>query len=168
MTHDFGACFHASESAAIGTGVPPFMSNSIILQTFGYEGFHPCQLPKNSIIIPPYVSVKANHQLVVNVNRTIWAYFRGKMEIHPRRTKEGAIYSKLVNVSLLGSELKLLIHKLQFQIFQNQKIHGFLMPGECGLRYCKSLVMIRDSSFSERGWAITKWRCFSQNSASVL
>ncbi|XWS53337.1 hypothetical protein CRYUN_Cryun11dG0148400 [Craigia yunnanensis] len=53
-SHDYGACFHAMEDRAIDDGIPEFLKNSIILQTFGVNYKHPCQDIEN-VLIPPYI-----------------------------------------------------------------------------------------------------------------
>ncbi|GAQ82511.1 Exostosin family protein [Klebsormidium nitens] len=91
-THDFGACFHAMEKAAVQAGVPQFLRNSIILQTFGQTNNHPCQ-DVDHIQIPPYVPsplVLANWQPPESQNRTIFAYMSGKIEVHPKESVSGS------------------------------------------------------------------------------
>ncbi|KAI3780133.1 hypothetical protein L2E82_10068 [Cichorium intybus] len=41
-SHDYGACFHAIEDRAVANGIPNFLKNLIILQTFGVKYRHPC------------------------------------------------------------------------------------------------------------------------------
>ncbi|KAH7276753.1 hypothetical protein KP509_39G020400 [Ceratopteris richardii] len=93
-THDHGPCFHTMEDAAVVAGIPSFLQNSIILQTFGLTDRHACRT-NNSIIIPPYVDprgVKEGWSPDLQ-QRDIWVYFRGKMEIHPKNIS-GRIYSR--------------------------------------------------------------------------
>lgn len=77
-------------------GVPEFLKKSIVLQTFGVHGKHPCQEVEN-VVIPPYVSPeKVRSTLDVSPltgERDIFAFFRGKMEIHPKNIS-GRFYSK--------------------------------------------------------------------------
>nr|DAD28579.1 TPA_asm: hypothetical protein HUJ06_030047 [Nelumbo nucifera] len=94
-SHDYGACFHAME-VAIADGIPPFLKKSIILQTFGVSFRHPCQDVEN-VLIPPYVSPESIRSTLEtapeNGKRDIWAFFRGKMEVHPKNIS-GRFYSK--------------------------------------------------------------------------
>lgn len=84
------------EDVAIADGIPEFLKNSIILQTFGVKYKHPCQEAEN-VLIPPYISPDVvrtaleNHP--VNGRRDIFAFFRGKMEVHPKNIS-GRFYSK--------------------------------------------------------------------------
>lgn len=84
------------EDVAVTNGIPRFMQNSIILQTFGVQGYHPCQEAEH-IQIPPYVSPRAaaSYMLVdaAQEDRDIFAFFRGKMEIHPKNLT-GRVYSR--------------------------------------------------------------------------
>ncbi|XP_010243240.1 PREDICTED: probable glucuronoxylan glucuronosyltransferase IRX7 [Nelumbo nucifera] len=97
-SHDYGACFHAMEEVAIADGIPPFLKKSIILQTFGVSFRHPCQDVEN-VLIPPYVSPESIRSTLEtapeNGKRDIWAFFRGKMEVHPKNIS-GRFYSKRV------------------------------------------------------------------------
>lgn len=81
---------------AMAEGVPEFLRNSIILQTFGVEGKHPCQEVEN-VVVPPYVSpesvVATLKESPVTGRRDIFAFFRGKMEVHPKNVS-GRYYSK--------------------------------------------------------------------------
>jgi hypothetical protein len=91
------------ETEAIAHGIPVFMQNSIILQTFGVQGFHPCQAAEN-IQIPPYISpskaLSYNKDPPESQRRNIFAYFRGKMEINPKNVS-GLIYSRCASVPIL-------------------------------------------------------------------
>ncbi|KAH7288012.1 hypothetical protein KP509_31G007300 [Ceratopteris richardii] len=93
-THDYGPCFHTMEDLAVSTGIPGFLRNAIILQTFGRTDKHVCQ-SSNSITIPPFVQPPAgNLDWSPDQNRRdIWAYFRGKIEIHPKNIS-GRVYSR--------------------------------------------------------------------------
>ncbi|XP_050112223.1 probable glucuronoxylan glucuronosyltransferase IRX7 [Malus sylvestris] len=100
--HDFGSCFHTMEDVAISDGVPGFLKNSIVLQTFGVTHHHPCQEVEN-VVIPPYVSpekVRATlESFPITGRRDIFAFFRGKMEVHPKNVS-GRFYSKRVRTEL--------------------------------------------------------------------
>ncbi|CAM6046645.1 unnamed protein product [Sphagnum compactum] len=101
-THDFGACFHSMEHLAVAHGIPDFMQNSIILQTFGERTWHKCQEVEN-IQIPPYVSPSAMSPYMLPPpqvrKRNIFAFFRGKMEIHPKNYS-GHLYSRGVRTAI--------------------------------------------------------------------
>lgn len=77
-------------------GIPEFMQNSVILQTFGVKYKHPCQEVEN-VVIPPYISpenvMSTLEKSPVNGRRDIFAFFRGKMEVHPKNIS-GRFYSK--------------------------------------------------------------------------
>ncbi|RZC90995.1 hypothetical protein C5167_028832 [Papaver somniferum] len=100
-SHDYGACFHPMEDIAIEDGIPSFLKKSIILQTFGVRFRHPCQEVEN-IVIPPYVSPHKIHSTLkhaTNGKRDIFAFFRGKMELHPKNIN-GRIYSKGIRTKI--------------------------------------------------------------------
>lgn len=99
-SHDHGPCFHTVEDLAIAAGVPVFLRNSVILQTFGRTDKHACQV-KNSITIPSYMPppVIRPGWLPERQHRDIWAFFRGKMEIHPKNVS-GRIYSRGVRSTI--------------------------------------------------------------------
>ncbi|XP_052184115.1 probable glucuronoxylan glucuronosyltransferase IRX7 [Diospyros lotus] len=101
-SHDFGACFHTLEDVAIADGVPEFLKNSVILQTFGVKYQHPCQEVEN-VVIPPYVSPESIRSNLLKhaatARRDIFAFFRGKMEIHPKNVS-GRFYSKRVRTAI--------------------------------------------------------------------
>ncbi|KAF2300651.1 hypothetical protein GH714_014977 [Hevea brasiliensis] len=90
-SHDFGSCFHTLEGRAMEDGIPKFLKNSIILQTFGVKYDHPCQDVEN-VVIPPYVSPESVRLTLqkapLNGRRDIWVFFRGKMEVHPKNEGE--------------------------------------------------------------------------------
>lgn len=102
-SHDFGACFHSMENKAIADGIPEFMRNSIVLQTFGVRYHHPCQDVEN-IVIPPYVSPEKVQSVLsmspITGRRDIFLFFRGKMEVHPKNVS-GQFYSKRVRTEIL-------------------------------------------------------------------
>lgn len=78
---------------AIANGIPEFLKNSIILQTFGVKYKHPCQDVEN-ILIPPYISPEFMEPAVVDGRRRdIFAFFRGKMEVNPKNVG-GRFYGK--------------------------------------------------------------------------
>lgn len=81
---------------AVADGIPGFLKNSIILQTFGVTYRHPCQEVEN-VLIPPYIppeSVRTTlENFPVNGRRNIFVFFRGKMEVHPKNIS-GRFYSK--------------------------------------------------------------------------
>jgi hypothetical protein len=90
--------WHCSqEHFAVAHGITEFMQNSIILQTFGERTWHKCQEVEN-IQIPPYVSPSAMSPYMLPPpqvrKRDIFAFFRGKMEIHPKNYS-GHLYSRL-------------------------------------------------------------------------
>jgi hypothetical protein len=92
---DFEFLF-VKEDNAIREGIPEILKNSIVLQTFGVEYEHPCQDVEN-VVIPPYVSPEKVRRTLekapVDGRRDIWAFFRGKMEVHPKNVS-GRFYSK--------------------------------------------------------------------------
>ncbi|CAJ1955868.1 unnamed protein product [Sphenostylis stenocarpa] len=101
-SHDFGACFHTLEHVAIAEGIPQILKDSIVLQTFGVNHRHPCQEVEN-VVIPPYVSPESVRRTLENFPmkgpRDIWAFFRGKMEVHPKNIS-GRFYSKRVRTEI--------------------------------------------------------------------
>ncbi|GMG98784.1 hypothetical protein Nepgr_000624 [Nepenthes gracilis] len=101
-SHDFGACFHTLEDVAMADGIPEILKNSIILQTFGVNYNHPCQDVKN-VLIPPYIppeSVRSTlEKRPFDGQRDIFAFFRGKMEVHPKNVS-GRFYSKAVRTKI--------------------------------------------------------------------
>jgi hypothetical protein len=121
-SHDYGACFHAMEERAIADGIPEFMKNSIILQTFGVKYKHPCQEVEN-VVIPPYVSPESIRSTLeetpVTGERDIWVYFRGKMEVHPKNIS-GRYYSKRVRTDIWRK-----YHNDRRFYLQRQRFSGF-------------------------------------------
>ncbi|KAA0051910.1 putative glucuronoxylan glucuronosyltransferase F8H [Cucumis melo var. makuwa] len=98
-SHDYGACFHSLEDMAIANGIPEFLKNSIILQTFGVKSKHPCQDVEN-ILIPPYISTESMESAVVEGRRRdIFAFFRGKMEVNPKNVS-GRFYGNRVRTAI--------------------------------------------------------------------
>lgn len=124
-SHDYGACFHAMEDRAVADGIPEFMRNSIILQTFGVKYKHPCQT-KGSIVIPPYVSPENVRSTLakspVNGRRDIFVFFRGKMEVHPKNVS-GRFYSKRVRTEILrkyGNDRRFYLKRHRFGGYQSE------------------------------------------------
>ncbi|RWR72259.1 putative glucuronoxylan glucuronosyltransferase IRX7 [Cinnamomum micranthum f. kanehirae] len=102
-SHDYGACFHAVEELAIADGIPEFLKKSIVLQTFGVRPRHPCQEVEH-VLIPPYVSPEAIRSTLQKAKerkgkRDIFAFFRGKMELHPKNIS-GRFYGNGVRTVL--------------------------------------------------------------------
>lgn len=124
-SHDFGSCFHTLEDVAIADGVPKFLKNSIILQTFGVTYKHPCQEVDN-IVIPPYISpesVRATlEKFPARGKRDIFAFFRGKMELHPKNVS-GRYYSKRVRTVIwrnYNNDLKFYLKRERFPGYQSE------------------------------------------------
>ncbi|KAJ8506298.1 hypothetical protein OPV22_007184 [Ensete ventricosum] len=116
-SHDFGACFHAMEDVAIADGIPEFMRESVILQTFGVSSPHPCQQAEH-VLIPPYVTPDIEEQWPApeKAKRDIFAFFRGKMEVHPKNIS-GRFYSKRVRTEILrryGGNKKFYLQRKRF------------------------------------------------------
>lgn len=85
------------EELAIADGIPEFLKKSIVLQTFGVRPRHPCQEVEH-VLIPPYVSPNAIQSTLQKAKerkgkRDIFAFFRGKMELHPKNVS-GRFYGK--------------------------------------------------------------------------
>ncbi|KAK1435124.1 hypothetical protein QVD17_00884 [Tagetes erecta] len=128
-SHDYGACFHAMEDRAISDGIPEFMKNSIILQTFGVKYKHPCQ-NEDSIIIPPYISPKTVQSTLskspIDGHRDIFAFFRGKMEVHPKNVS-GRFYSKRVRTEILrkyGNDRRYYLKRHRFAGYQSEIVRS--------------------------------------------
>nr|XP_043611260.1 probable glucuronoxylan glucuronosyltransferase IRX7 [Erigeron canadensis] len=124
-SHDYGACFHAMEDRAVANGIPEFMKNSIILQTFGVKYRHRCQDVEH-VVIPPYVSPdKIRSTLLkypVNGRRDIFAFFRGKMEIHPKNVS-GRFYSRRVRTDIwkkYGNDKRFYLKRRRFDGYLNE------------------------------------------------
>ncbi|EFH55373.1 hypothetical protein ARALYDRAFT_481698 [Arabidopsis lyrata subsp. lyrata] len=122
-THDFGSCFHTMEDRAIADGVPKILRSSIVLQTFGVTFNHPCQEVEN-VVIPPYISPESLHKTLknipVNKERDIWAFFRGKMELHPKNIS-GRFYSKRVRTKIwrsYGGDRRFYLQRQRFSGYQ--------------------------------------------------
>lgn len=128
-SHDFGACFHTMENVAIADGIPGFLKRSIILQTFGIQGKHPCQDVEN-VLIPPYVSPESVRTTLerapANGRRDIFAFFRGKMEVHPKNVS-GRFYSKRVRTAIwrkYGGDRKFYLQRHRFAGYQSEIVRS--------------------------------------------
>ncbi|XP_076899372.1 putative glucuronoxylan glucuronosyltransferase F8H [Bidens hawaiensis] len=128
-SHDHGACFHAMEDKAMVNGIPEFMRNSIILQTFGVKQRHPCQDVEH-VVIPPYVSPeKVKSTLIdypVNGRRDIFAFFRGKMEVHPKNVS-GQYYGRRVRTEILrkfGKNKQFFLKRHRFDGYQSEIVRS--------------------------------------------
>ncbi|XP_020587645.1 LOW QUALITY PROTEIN: probable glucuronoxylan glucuronosyltransferase F8H [Phalaenopsis equestris] len=98
-SHDYGACFHAMEDVAIADGIPEFLKNSILLQTFGMITPHACQEAEH-VVIPPFISPKTGRwPSPETTNRDIFVFFRGKMEVHPKNIS-GRFYSRKLRTEI--------------------------------------------------------------------
>lgn len=128
-SHDYGACFHAMEDRAKAEGIPEFLKRSIILQTFGVNYDHPCQDVEN-IVIPPYVSPESVRTTLakspINGHRDIFAFFRGKMEVHPKNVS-GRFYSKRVRTVILqeyGRDRRFYLKRHRFPGYQSEIVRS--------------------------------------------
>lgn len=124
-SHDFGSCFHTMEDMAMAEGVPEFLRNSIILQTFGVKHNHPCQDVEN-VVVPPYVSPESIRATLkkspLTGNRNIFSFFRGKMEVHPKNVS-GRYYSKRVRTAILrkyGNDRRFYLRRHRFAGYQSE------------------------------------------------
>ncbi|XP_051113480.1 probable glucuronoxylan glucuronosyltransferase IRX7 [Andrographis paniculata] len=128
-SHDFGSCFHTMEDAAAAEGVPEFLKNSIVLQTFGVEDKHPCQNVEH-VVIPPYVSPESVRttleKTALNGRRDIFAFFRGKMEVHPKNVS-GRYYSKRVRTMIwqrYGGDRRFYLRRRRFAGYQSEIVRS--------------------------------------------
>ncbi|XP_073040446.1 probable glucuronoxylan glucuronosyltransferase IRX7 [Primulina eburnea] len=128
-SHDFGSCFHTMESMATVEGVPQYLKNSIILQTFGVTYKHPCQEVEN-VVIPPYVSPESLRDTLskspVTGKRDIFAFFRGKMEVHPKNVS-GHFYSKKVRTLIwrkYGNDRRFYLRRQRFVGYQSEIVRS--------------------------------------------
>ena len=82
------------EEVAIADGIPEFLKEAILLQTFGVKKQHVCQEAEH-VLIPPYVGPELSEEYPdpAAARRDIFAFFRGKMEVHPKNVS-GRFYSK--------------------------------------------------------------------------
>ncbi|XAR60025.1 Xylogalacturonan beta-1,3-xylosyltransferase [Bertholletia excelsa] len=124
-SHDFGACFHTLEDEAVADGIPQFLKNSVILQTFGVKHKHPCQEAEN-VVIPPYVSPEVVQSTLekypASGRRDIFAFFRGKMEVHPKNVS-GRFYSKRVRTVIwqkFGGDRRFYLKRHRFAGYQSE------------------------------------------------
>ncbi|KAF0932831.1 hypothetical protein E2562_012158 [Oryza meyeriana var. granulata] len=122
-SHDFGACFHPMEDVAIADGIPEFLKRSILLQTFGVQGTHVCQ-EADHVVIPPHVPPEVALELPEpeKAQRDIFAFFRGKMEVHPKNIS-GRFYSKKVRTELLqkyGRNRKFYLKRKRYGNYQSE------------------------------------------------
>lgn len=122
-SHDYGACFHAMEDVAIADGIPEFLKRSIILQTFGVKYDHPCQDVEN-VVIPPYIPPASVRSAIskspVASRRDIFAFFRGKMEVHPKNIS-GRFYSRQVRTIIwryFGGDRRFYLKRHRFPGYQ--------------------------------------------------
>ncbi|KAM7279000.1 hypothetical protein ACFE04_006134 [Oxalis oulophora] len=128
-SHDYGACFHAMEHRAIADGIPEFLKNSIVLQTFGVKYKHPCQEVEN-VVIPPYVSPESIRstleETTLTGERDIWVYFRGKMEVHPKNIS-GRFYSKRVRTAIwrrFNNDRRFYLQRQRYAGFQSEIVRS--------------------------------------------
>ncbi|KAL5217706.1 hypothetical protein ABZP36_018390 [Zizania latifolia] len=122
-SHDFGACFHPMEDVAIADGIPEFLKRSILLQTFGVQGTHVCQEVEH-VVIPPHVPPEVALELPEpeKAQRDIFAFFRGKMEVHPKNIS-GRFYSKKVRTEVLqryGRNRKFYLKRKRYDNYQSE------------------------------------------------
>uniref|UniRef100_A0A8I7B7V9 Exostosin GT47 domain-containing protein n=2 Tax=Hordeum vulgare subsp. vulgare TaxID=112509 RepID=A0A8I7B7V9_HORVV len=122
-SHDFGACFHPMEDVAIADGIPEFLKRSILLQTFGVHGPHVCQEAEH-VVIPPHVPPEVALELPEpeKAQRDIFAFFRGKMEVHPKNIS-GRFYSKKVRTELLhhyGRNSKFYLKRKRYDDYRSE------------------------------------------------
>ncbi|XP_039050368.1 probable glucuronoxylan glucuronosyltransferase IRX7 [Hibiscus syriacus] len=128
-SHDYGACFHAMEDRAIHSGIPEFLTNSIILQTFGVNYKHPCQDVEH-VVIPPYISPKSVGKTLEKApltgNRDIMVFFRGKMDVHPKNVS-GKFYSKRVRTEIwrrYKGEKRFYLQRHRFAGYQSEIVRS--------------------------------------------
>ncbi|KAL0418243.1 UNVERIFIED_CONTAM: putative glucuronoxylan glucuronosyltransferase F8H [Sesamum radiatum] len=128
-SHDFGSCFHTLEDVAIADGVPEILRNSIILQTFGVKHKHPCQDVEH-VVIPPYIppeTVRATLEKSPAAGpRDIFAFFRGKMEVHPKNVS-GRFYSKKVRTEIwrkYGGNRRFYLRRHRFAGYQSEIVRS--------------------------------------------
>ncbi|XP_072963612.1 probable glucuronosyltransferase Os03g0107900 [Typha angustifolia] len=122
-SHDFGACFHPMEDVAIADGIPEFMRESVLIQTFGVNRPHVCQ-EADHVLVPPYVPPEVAREFLEpeKAKRDIWAFFRGKMEVHPKNIS-GRFYSKKVRTEILeryGDNPKFYLKRKRFAGYRSE------------------------------------------------
>ncbi|KAK6144329.1 hypothetical protein DH2020_021149 [Rehmannia glutinosa] len=106
-SHDFGSCFHTLEDVAIADGVPEFLRNSVILQTFGVKHKHPCQDVEN-VLVPPYISpesVRATLRRLRRVRTEIWRKYGSDRRFYLRRHRFAGYQSEIVRSTFCLSPL---------------------------------------------------------------
>ncbi|KAL2541073.1 putative glucuronoxylan glucuronosyltransferase F8H [Abeliophyllum distichum] len=128
-SHDFGSCFHTMENMAKADGIPEFLRNSIILQTFGVHYRHPCNDAEH-VVIPPYVSPESVRTTLemspLNGRRDIFAFFRGKMEVHPKNIS-GRFYSNRVRTMMwqkFGNDRRFYLKRHRFSGYQSEVVRS--------------------------------------------
>lgn len=128
-SHDFASCFHTMEDVAIADGVPSFLKNSIILQTFGVNYKHPCQDVEH-VVIPPYISPDSIQNTLekspVTGRRDIFAFFRGKMEVNPKNVS-GRFYSKKVRTMIwrkFNGDRRFYLQRHRFAGYQSEIVRS--------------------------------------------
>ncbi|XP_038902908.1 probable glucuronoxylan glucuronosyltransferase IRX7 [Benincasa hispida] len=128
-SHDFASCFHTMEDVAIADGVPSFLKNSIILQTFGVNYKHPCQDVEH-VVIPPYISPDSIKNTLekspVTDRRDIFAFFRGKMEVNPKNVS-GRFYSKKVRTMIwrkFNGDRRFYLQRHRFAGYQSEIVRS--------------------------------------------
>lgn len=128
-SHDFGSCFHTLEDVAIADGVPELLRNSIILQTFGVKHSHPCQEVEH-VVIPPYISPESVRNTLekspITGRRDIFAFFRGKMELHPKNVS-GRFYSKRVRTKIwwkYSNDRRFYLRRTRFAGYQSEIVRS--------------------------------------------
>ncbi|XP_047967024.1 probable glucuronoxylan glucuronosyltransferase IRX7 [Salvia hispanica] len=128
-SHDFGSCFHTLEDVAIADGVPKFLKNSIVLQTFGVKYEHPCQDVEH-VVIPPYISPESVRSTLevspLTGRRDIFAFFRGKMELYPKNVS-GRFYSKKVRTEIwrrYGCDRRFYLRRQRFAGYQSEIVRS--------------------------------------------
>ncbi|KAG4113674.1 hypothetical protein ERO13_D13G238500v2 [Gossypium hirsutum] len=128
-SHDYGACFHAMEDRAIDDGIPDFMKNSIILQTFGVNYKHPCQDVEH-VVIPPYIPPESVRNTLekspLTGNRDIMVFFRGKMEVHPKNVS-GKFYGKKVRTEIwrrYNGDQRFYLQRQRFAGYQSEIVRS--------------------------------------------
>ncbi|GKV01297.1 hypothetical protein SLEP1_g13861 [Rubroshorea leprosula] len=128
-SHDYGACFHTMEDRATADGIPEFMRNSIILQTFGVEYKHRCQDVEH-VVIPPYIPPdsirKTLEKSPVTGRRDIWVFFRGKMEVNPKNIS-GKFYSKKVRTEIwrrYNGDRRFYLHRHRYAGYQSEIVRS--------------------------------------------
>ncbi|KAG6417648.1 hypothetical protein SASPL_119832 [Salvia splendens] len=117
------------EDVAIADGVPKFLKNSIVLQTFGVKYEHPCQDVEH-VVIPPYISPESVRSTLevspLTSRRTIFAFFRGKMELNPKNVS-GRFYSKKVRTEIwrrYGGDRRFYLRRQRFAGYQSEIVRS--------------------------------------------